>query len=97
MQSGNNQSFWSKVDDSVVKVHYPLASAISRTMSHILFGDDISFAVDTGNKERTKKLNERINNIYKDNNYNQLFQKGAMIESYSGSLGTPPVIDPRFR
>ena len=92
----NNKSFWSKVTDDVVKIHYPLPSAISRSMAHILFGDQIKFRVDTGNKDKSKKLNDRLDSIYEENNLNELLQKGAMMESYSGSLGAPIVIDSDF-
>lgn len=90
------QSFWSKVTNDVVKIHYPLPAAISRSMAHILFGEPIKFRVDTGNKEKNKKLNDRLESIYKENNLNELLQKGAMMESYSGSLGAPIVIDSDF-
>ena len=73
-----------------------MASSISRTMSHILFGDDLSFRIDTGNKETSKKLTTRLNDILEYNEITGLLQRGSMLESYSGSLGAPLVIDPDF-
>jgi len=92
----DTQSFWRTVDKSVMKIHYPLASSISRTMANVLFGDELSFRADTGNKEKSKKMSERLQSIYKENDYRELFQKGSMLESYSGSLGAPIVIDTDF-
>jgi hypothetical protein len=89
-------NFWKEVKGDMVRVHYPLASSISKAMSSILFSEDLALKVDTGNKKTSEDLTKRIHNILKDNNINELLQRGAQIESYSGSLGAKIVIDTEF-
>jgi hypothetical protein len=91
-----NNIFWRAVDNKTVKVHYPMASSISRHMSAILFGDDIKYTVDTGEESSSTEMTERLEKIFKSNNIRELLQKAAIIESYSGSLGMKVIIDPDF-
>jgi len=92
----DRNDFWRIADNSIAKIHYPLASSISRTMSSVLFGEDLSFRVDTGNKQTSKQYEEIINDILKDNNIKELLQRGAQLESYSGSLAAKIVVDATF-
>jgi hypothetical protein len=79
-----------------MRIHYPLASSISKTMSSLLFGEEVVIKVDTGNKKVSDELNKRLWMTLEDNDYMQLFQKGAQMESYSGSLGAKILIDTEF-
>jgi hypothetical protein len=91
-----NTYFWREVTGKLVKIHYPLPSAISRHMSAILFGEDINLKVDAGSESLSKQLQERLDLILAENNIKELLERGAQIESYSGSLGAKIVIDPEF-
>jgi hypothetical protein len=65
-------------------------------MSSLLFGEEVVIKVDTGNKKVSDELNKRLWMTLEDNDYMQLFQKGAQMESYSGSLGAKILIDTEF-
>jgi len=88
--------FWKDVNGEIVKLHYPLASSISRAMSSILFGEDVHMKVDTGNIRVSETLTNRLEKIMEDNNIKELLQRGAIMESYSGSLGAKIVVDSDF-
>lgn len=91
-----NTYFWREVTGKLVKIHYPLPSAISRHMSAILFGEDINLKVDAGSESVSTQLQERLDKILAENNIKELLERGAQIESYSGSLGAKIVVDPDF-
>jgi len=88
--------FWKAVNGDIVKLHYPLASSISRAMASVLFGEDISMRVDTGNVKVSEQLNKRLDKILEENNIKELLQRGAILESYSGSIGAKIVVDTEF-
>jgi len=89
--------FWQQVTGNTSKkLHFPLASAISRQMSAILFSDDISTKVDSGNKERDNKLSDRLYKIYEENEIRLLLQKAAQLESYSGGVAFKIAVDQEF-
>jgi hypothetical protein len=89
--------FWQQVTGNTSKrLHFPLASAISRQMSSILFSDEISTNVDSGNKDRDSKLNDRLFKIYGENEVRLLLQKAAQLESYSGGVAFKIAVDQEF-
>jgi len=89
-------NFWRSVEGDVVRIHYPLASSISKAMASVLFGEKVHMKVNTGNIKVSDDLNKRLEVILADNNIKELFQKGAQLESYSGGLGAKIVIDTEF-
>jgi hypothetical protein len=91
-----NTYFYRRVSGDMKRVHFPMAASISRAMSSILFGDDISLEVDAGSEAPTKELNDRLSTIFKANDIRELLLKGAMLESYSGAVAAKITVDPEF-
>jgi hypothetical protein len=91
-----SRPFWKQVSGEMIRMHYPLAGAISRAMSSLLFGEEVSMKIDTGNKKTSDQLTNRLWDILNGNDYMELFQRGAQLESYSGSLAAKIVIDQEF-
>jgi hypothetical protein len=91
-----SRPFWKQVSGDMIRMHYPLAGAISRAMSSMLFSEEVVMKVDTGNKKTSEDLTKRLWKILEDNNFMELFQRGAQLESYSGSLAAKIVVDSEF-
>jgi hypothetical protein len=91
-----NTYFYRLVSGDMKRVHCPMASAISRSMSSILFGDDIKLEVDAGSESPTEEINDRLKTIFKANDIRELLLKGAMLESYSGAVAAKIILDTEF-
>lgn len=89
--------FWNWVGGvNVPKLHYPLASSILNSIQSLVFGTlpTIEFETEEDSKRtQYQVLNDRLVKIFYDNNITDLLQLGAMLESYSGTLGIKYVID----
>jgi hypothetical protein len=77
-------------------IHCNLSNVITKCMTNLVFGEDPAITISTGNKSKDKKLKQIIDDIYKDNNKSELFQKASALESYSGAVAFKIVIDKEF-
>jgi len=99
MDSNSRQLFWEWVRgvNNVPKLHYPAPEIIMNQMKSLIFADDLDINVikenDKGEETETesKELTETLKKILKENDHNEKYQTGSMMETYSGSLSFRPV------
>ena len=94
--SYKNNVFWKAVDDESVKLHFPLASAISEAMSNLLFHGTPEISIDTGKIKESEFATSIINETWEENNKDNLLQRGAQLESYSGTIAARVIVDTNF-
>ena len=95
--SENNFWRWSNsADTKVQKVHLPIASQISQSMSTLVFDDFPRYFVDTGNQDTNLKLTQSLEKVFNENNFTMMCQEGAQLESYSGALACKFTLDTKF-
>lgn len=92
----NNFWKWSQKDSKVPKVHIPVASQISQAMSTLVFDEFPSWDISAGSQERNTALSQIIEDCFAENGFTNMCQKGAQLESYSGSLACKFTLDPEF-
>lgn len=73
-------------------LHRPLAKVISRTFAVLIAGQSPEVVITTTNKNRTKLLQERINDILDTNDFASKMQLACEYESYSGMVAFKPII-----
>jgi len=92
----NTMKFWKLVSGEMPRVHYPIAISISKMMGTILFADDITYKIDTGNQKTSKAATLKINDIFDNNDIRETLLEAAQLESYSGGCGFKFVMDKSF-
>jgi len=88
--------FWKVVKSDSVKLHFPLASMISETMANLLFHEKPQIRIEHTSDKETEILTDIITETLKENNADLLLQKGAQLESYSGTLAARVILDTNF-
>lgn len=73
-------------------LHRPLAKVISRTFAVLIAGQSPEVSISTTNKNRTRLLQERINDILDTNDFASKMQLACEYESYSGMVAFKPII-----
>jgi hypothetical protein len=105
METGSRQLFWEWVKgiNNVPKLHYPAPEIIMNQMKSLIFADDLDVSVvvkgdkadDDGNYKEDEKASREMTtellNILKENDSNEKYQTGCLMETYSGSLSFRPV------
>lgn len=103
----SRQLFWEWVKDvaNVPKLHYPAPEIIMNQMKSLIFADDldINVVVKTDVKDEngelkedeklSKEMTDMLKEILKENDSNEKYQTGCMMETYSGSLSFRPVFN----
>ena len=90
------QDFYRLAPGNIPIQHYPLADMITKTMVNLIFSEKPEITIETGNQKTDKKLNQLLEEIYKDNKLSSLLQEAAELESYSGAVAFKPILDPDF-
>ena len=88
------QLFWEWVNSvpNVPKIHFPAPEIIMNQMKSLIFADDldINVAVKNENGEDKEKesqaMTELLHEILEENDHNEKYQTGSLMETYSGSL-----------
>ena len=92
--------FWNWVGGiNVPKLHYPAPEALLNSVKSLLFSEDptIEFVSEDENKHaKVNELNDRLWQVFEDNDIDSIFQNGAVMESYSGGLGFKFNIDTKL-
>lgn len=86
----NRTLFWNWIggQDSP-KLHYPAPAALLNSIKSLIFGEEptVEFvSVDDNYKSVVDVFNDRLWAILDDNNINDIYQKAAAVESYSGGV-----------
>lgn len=71
------------------KMHYPAAGSLLNAIKSLIFGEEptIEFVTTEDNLRATyETLNDRLWKIFNDNKINDIYQKAAELESYSGGV-----------
>lgn len=87
-QNDDLNYFWENAPEDVRKINAGFATLISNTMGNVLFASGIS-----ENGFDTDEIEETLNEIIKDNKMLQLFQGGAVNESWAGFTAAKIVMD----
>ena len=76
--------------------HESIANVISRAKSGLLFSTTPIVKVEAKSKEKTKKFQDKLDYILKENEMPVISQMAGEWESYSGAIGFKPILDPDF-
>lgn len=95
MDANSRQLFWEWVRgiNNVPKLHYPAPEIIMNQMKSLIFADDLDIEVNVLNdkyeaiEKDSEDATRELKKILKENNSNEKYQTGSMLETYSGSLG----------
>ena len=84
--------FWYKSDKDFRKIHSGLPQLISEKMVDILIGNGFDIRIESETNEET--LNERLDEILVDNNFNSIIQEAIETESWAGGVAFKLSINP---
>jgi hypothetical protein len=84
--------FWYRSDNNYRKIHSGVPQLISEKMVDLITGNGYEIKIESGSNEEA--LNERLQYILKDNNFNKLIQEAIETESWSGGVAFKLSINP---
>lgn len=94
MDGGSRQLFWEWVRgiNNVPKLHYPAPEIIMNFQKGLIFADDLDINVVVANdkgeelEKESEEVTRTLKEILEENDHNEKYQTGSLMETYSGSL-----------
>jgi hypothetical protein len=89
----NSYPYYRSVNGDIVRVHYPIASAVSSAFGTLLFNQQPTITIDTKDTQKNEEYQERLKHFLDTNDMLALLQRAGAMQSYSGAAALKLNID----